>query len=372
MMNAIDLEQFWRDDALAHQDNCFSSAAPQVALGIRMSPECVYAELGEPGHPWLPEDPIRMADLCRRYNDRAEQIVGRRLLNEQIPDPARQFPAYRRIGELFGGRYIFTDSSEWLESDIKTFQELERMLDQVEKTDLRDWMLPPAWEQAKNRIYQTYGLLPPSLRHVRGPVTLAMSILGVENIIFLCLDEPDLARRFSKVIGDVLIGMATIADEEAGNTPETRPRGYSFADDNCCMLTPELYEMFGFPILQRVFATFSPDETDSRYQHSDSAMGHLLPLLGRLSLNGCNFGPTVLVDEIRRYLPKAQIDGCIAPYTLMRNDSEGLIAEVKRDCEMARKTGRGLNLSTAGSINNGSLLTSMRTVMEAIVAYGRY
>jgi len=33
---------------------------------------------------------------------------------------------------------------------------------------------------------------------------------------------------------------------------------------------------------------------------------------------------------------------------------------------------RGLNIDTAGSINNGSLLTSMRTVMAAIQTYGRY
>jgi uroporphyrinogen decarboxylase len=46
---------------------------------------------------------------------------------------------------------------------------------------------------------------------------------------------------------------------------------------------------------------------------------------------------------------------------------------VKRDCEQAKINDiRGLNLSTAGSINNGSLLTSMRTVMAAIQNYGRY
>jgi uroporphyrinogen decarboxylase len=55
----------------------------------------------------------------------------------------------------------------------------------------------------------------------------------------------------------------------------------------------------------------------------------------------------------------------------MNNDTENIIKEVKRDCEMAREC-KGLNLSTAGSINNGSLLTSMRTVMYAIQNYGRY
>lgn len=48
----LDIEQFWKYDTLAHKDNCFSKKAPQVALGIRMSDEFVFAELGEEGKPW--------------------------------------------------------------------------------------------------------------------------------------------------------------------------------------------------------------------------------------------------------------------------------------------------------------------------------
>ena len=79
------------------------------------------------------------------------------------------------------------------------------------------------------------------------------------------------------------------------------------------------------------------------------------------------------VQEIRKHMPRTRIDGQLAPFTFMRNDEDSIIAEVKRDCEAARENdARGLNLSTAGSINNGSLLTSMRVVMAAIQNYGRY
>jgi hypothetical protein len=71
----LDVAQFWRDDALAHEENCFSPKAPQVALGIRMSHECVFAELGVEGHPWDPIDPVRQAELNKRYNDKAEKIA---------------------------------------------------------------------------------------------------------------------------------------------------------------------------------------------------------------------------------------------------------------------------------------------------------
>jgi uroporphyrinogen decarboxylase len=102
-------------------------------------------------------------------------------------------------------------------------------------------------------------------------------------------------------------------------------------------------------------------------------MGHLIPLLADFNLTGCNFGPTVTVQEIRKYMPKTRIDGQLAPFTFMRNNEDAIIAEVKRDCEAAKENDlRGLNLTTAGSINNGSLLTSMRAVMAAIQNYGRY
>ena len=367
----LDVEQFWKDEELAHKANCFSPDAPQVALGIRMSNECVYAELEVEGHPWDPIDPVRQAELNKRYNDKAEKIVGRRLLQEHFDTV--HFPYVKRIGEVFGSRYEYINHSEWLHRCAETPEELEALLDRVDKMDIRSFMLPPDWEREKKRIYEETGRLPRPMRHIRGPVTLACSLMGEENLIFLILDEPDLAKRFSDTIRRVIIEMGDVMDAEAGVKPEERGKyGFSFADDNCCLLNPEMYEFFGYPILRDVFAHFAPGENDSRYQHSDSPMGHLLPTLGRLGLTGVNFGPTVLVPEIRKYLPKSRIDGCLAPFTFMRNEEEGIIAQVKRDCEAAKSTGRGVNISTAGSINNGSLLSSMRLVMATIQTFGRY
>ena len=102
-------------------------------------------------------------------------------------------------------------------------------------------------------------------------------------------------------------------------------------------------------------------------------MEHLLPLLKDFNLTGCNFGPTVTIDKIRKYMKTTRIDGALAPFTFMSNNDEKITAEVRRDCESAKLGNiRGVNLSTAGSINNGSLLKSMRTVMAAIQNYGRY
>ncbi|MGI6199379.1 MAG: uroporphyrinogen decarboxylase family protein [Christensenellales bacterium] len=370
------LESFWRADAAAHLDNCFNPAATQVALGIRMSDECVFAELGEAGNPWGYTPRSRRLDLNRRYNDLAEKIVGLRLLREELPPEDAAFPAYRQIGEVFGGEYRFDGNTTWLHGTLTTLEALSAQLDRVEAMDdqaLRDFVLPPNWAEEKKRIYETYGITPPVWHHVRGPVTLATSIYGVERLLFLYYDDPDLFVRLRDAIAKIILGYIDLFHREAGYCPESAPHGFSFADDDCNLMTPQMYELFGYPVLQRVFNAQSPDPGDERYQHSDSAMGHLLPILGRLNLTGCNFGPTVTVQQIRQAMPRTRIDGQLAPLTFMRNDPESITAEVKRDCLAIRQTGsRGLNLSTAGSINNGSSLASMRVVMEAVAAYGQY
>jgi uroporphyrinogen decarboxylase len=198
-----------------------------------------------------------------------------------------------------------------------------------------------------------------------------MSIYGIENLIFLCYDEPELAARFRDLILRAMLERARILDEEAGFTRETRPHGFWFADDNCALLTPDLYESFAYPILDGIFAEYSPDPGDTRYQHSDSDMGHVLPLLGRLGMTGVNFGPNLTVREIRQHCPKAIIHGQLAPFTLSRNEEVNTVAELLRDAEQAREH-RGLVFSTAGSINNGSRLATMRLLMAAIQQHGRY
>ena len=158
-MNDFDIARFWENDELAHRDNCFYPA-PQVALGIRMSDECVFAELGEEGDPWAYTELSRRIDLNRRYNDKSEKIVGKRLLRENfLPEDAR-LPYVKRIGEVFGGEYIMHNATEWLKESIEDEKALEKKLDEVEKMDLRAFMLPDNWESEKKRVYETYGVKP--------------------------------------------------------------------------------------------------------------------------------------------------------------------------------------------------------------------
>ena len=372
----IDLDRFWADQALARKDP-FGADIPQVPFGAICNWECIFEELGEPQDWWRfqHEDEVWALDLKRRYNDLAETIVGRRLLGEAPADTERRWPKIKELHDIFEGENVWeggATGSWWLKQAADTPEELAALLDRVEGrlATLRDFMLPPDWEPEKARL-TALGCRVPRYRGQRGPCTFACSIFGAENMLLLHFDDPALFIRFGDVIGRAILARARVLDEEAGYTPETAPRGWSWLDDNCCLFNVEMYEAFAMPIHRAVLGRYAPDPSDHRYQHSDSDMAHLLPQLGSLDLGGTNFGPTLSVAEIREHCPHAVIDGQLAPFTYSRNEEANMVAEFLRDFDQA-KAKRGLNFTTAGSINNGSRLSGMRLLMAAIQRYGRY
>jgi len=367
----VDLERFWADDK-ASQGKHFSTDKPQVPLGIGMPAQCIYDELGLP----LPEGgntefgahevPV---ELRRQYNEQALRVVGRRLMPEDDPPPAdARFPGVKGITDIFEAPVRHVGGTGWVMPAANTPRELEQLLDRVERLDLRSFLLPDNWDAEVKRIGERFGHQPRLGGGVRGPVTAAMSIYGIENLIYLILDEPDLAARFRDVLCDAIIGMTRVCYEVSG-TPHRR--GFAFCDDECAMLNAEMYAFFGQPILRRVFETFAPGPDDWRYQHSDSAMGHLMPLLHEVGLKGANFGPEIPAQDIRAAIPGAVIYGQLRPWTFARGTDEEVAAEVRRDIRAAGADG-GLVIATAGSINAGSRLSGLRAAMSVIQNEGRY
>ena len=368
----VDLDGFWEDQERAVADPFFADC-PQLPLGMLMSNECVFTELGVP-QDWyrLIHDDVYRIDLERRYNKKCMEIVGRPLLPAAAKDPGLSWPEIKKLHEIFDAPEEWHSWSYWIRQAADTPHELEALLDKVDRRleNLADFMFPESWESEKARLV-SLGESVPLYRGQRGPVTFAMSVYGVENLIYLIMDSPDLAARFRDTITRAILERARLLDEEAGYSAESAPHGWSWADDNCAMLNAEMYEYFGYPIVKTVFDRYCPDPKDTRGQHSDSDMGHLLPLLGRANLTWTNFGPTVMISHIREYLPDALIRGQLAPFTLSRNEEINIVAETLRDFEMSRD-GKGVMFTTAGSINNGSRLSGMRLIMSTIQNHCRY
>jgi uroporphyrinogen decarboxylase len=368
----VDLERFWADDRDSG-GKPFSTAKPQVPLGIGMPAHCIFDELGVPapeGADTELHSPHQVDKSLRRaYNDRAEAIIGRRLFPEDDPPPpASAFPPVKGLAEIFEAPVRHVGGSDWVMPAASTPAELAALLDRVERRDLASFLIPDNWQAECARIFNDYGRKPQLGGGIRGPVTAAMSYYGVENLIWLLLDQPELAARFRDVLTDAIIGMTKVYYAACG-TPERR--GFAFCDDECCFLNTELYAFFGQPILRRVFETFAPDPGDWRFQHSDSDMGHLMPLLHEVGLKGANFGPNIPAQDIRAAIPGAVIYGQLRPWTFARGTDDEVAAEVRRDIAAAGADG-GLVIATSGSINAGSRLSGLRAVMSVIQHEGRY
>jgi uroporphyrinogen decarboxylase len=201
----------------------------------------------------------------------------------------------------------------------------------------------------------------------RGPATMGTSIVGTTELMYWLVDFPEDMDRFYALLGDSIVRYYSLLSRAQGSTV----RGFSWLDDNCYLFSPSLYERYCLPLMQKVFAAFAPMPGDYRYQHSDSAMEHLLPLLATLDLKGVNFGPTVPVQAIRRAMPRAEIQGQVAPFTLRNGSLEDVVAEVRRDFDAVGGDG-GLLITTAGSIAAGTSLESIRGFMWAVETYCRY
>ncbi|MBL8027734.1 MAG: hypothetical protein JNL74_15030 [Fibrobacteres bacterium] len=368
----VDLEKFWAENEIACKDP-FSKDAPVMACGIVMEGECVFSELGVPVDFWKYEtDQEFRLSLNKAYNDKAEKIVGKRLLNENFIAPDEKYPAVKMLNDFFEAERLWESGSWWLKESAHSPEELEALLDRVEERNInsRKFMLPENWVEEKQRLIAR-GIKPPKYSSQRGPVTFATSVFGIENLIFLIMDKPELAARFRDLILKTMISIRTVLDEESGYTPENSPKGFSFYDDNCMMLNAEMYEFFAYPIVKTIFEKYAPDSTDWRYQHSDSAMGHHLPLLSKLNFTQVNFGPTLTVNEIHSFMPKTRVQGQLHPFTFMRDEKKNILLELLRDFEQAKER-RGVVFATAGSVSNGSKLETLRLIMAGIQKYCRY
>ncbi len=372
MLYPVDLERFWRDNDLS-MDKPFSTDKPQVPMSLRTTEGCLWEELGLPKDPRYYEDPEVHVRINRLYNDKAQEIVGARILRETFIPPSEDLPRPLRIEELFGSHITTIEGSEdidgadWMRESVHSIRDLEESMERVAATNLRGAVLPPGFQEGLERLRTRYGAAPQLGTGIRGPVTAAMSVCGVENVIYWLVDYPEVMERFRDLLATKIVELSALL-REATSAPA---RGFSFSDDNCAMLNAGLYERFGLPILQHVFAVFSPDEADWRYQHSDSAMTHLLPALSRVHLSGANFGPTVDPVAIRRAMPRTVIYGQLPPFTFSRGTPAEIYAAVRRDIEAVGADG-GLVVTTAGSVNPGSRLEGLRAAMAAIQQHGRY
>ncbi len=355
----LDVEAFWAENAACE---AFTTDKPRCALAFSPDDHWLFEFAQVPSTLRYYRDKAYRDRLHREVNAATRTHVGRAFFDE---DTWAHSP--KRIENLFGSEFTYTEgATPWLTHVTDDPDAFARILDRAEATEMNGWALPDEyrreWEGRKAQ-----GLSLPALgTGSRGPATIMTSVLKPEVVFFWCYDHPELMRRFRDVLAAKMVELNRVLREFSGNAEP----GWWITDDNCTLFNRALYREYCVPVLEKVLAVMAPPGS-RRYQHSDSAMGHLLEEQRDLGITSVNYGPEVDPALIREKLPQAVINGHTPPFLLRNGSPAEIQARVVSDFQKAGATG-GLVVTTAGSLAAGTGVGRMRWHMQAVRDHCRY
>jgi uroporphyrinogen decarboxylase len=355
----LDVKSFWAENAACE---AFTTNKPRCAISFAPDDHWLFEFMRVPSTLRYYQDKTYRDAMHRETNRATLQYVGQAFFEEDtwVTSP-------KRIENLFGSEFSYTDNSTpWLAHVTDDPDEFAQILDRAEATDVESWALPDAyrreWEERQAR-----GLPMPALgAGSRGPATIMTSVLHPETVFYWIYDHPELMRRFRDILARKMVELNLVLRAFSGNSDP----GWWITDDNSALFNRKLYREYCFPVLEQVLAAMAPPGS-RRYQHSDSAMGHLLDQQRELGINSVNYGPEVDVGLIREKMPEAVINGHTPPLLLRNASPEAIKARVISDFEKAAATG-GLIVTTAGSLAAGTGVGRMRWYMKLVQDHCRY
>jgi len=359
LTSELDLEAFW-----AENDTCgeFTTHKPRCALSFSPDDHWLFEFMAVPSTLRYYQDKAYRDQLHREANQVTQQYVGKAFFDE---DTWVHTP--KRIENLFRCEFSYTEgATPWLTPVTDDPVEFARILDRAKATDMTRWAFPEAflreWEERKAAGKP----LPLLGTGSRGPATIMTSVLRPETVFYWIYDHPALMQRFRDILAQKMVELNQALRAFSGNNQP----GWWITDDNSALFNRKLYREYCVPVLEKVLAAMAPPGS-RRYQHSDSAMGHLLDEQRELGINSVNYGPEVDAALIRAKLPEAIINGHTPPLLLRNGSPEEIKARVISDFEKAGATG-GLIVTTAGSLAAGTGVGRMRWYMQLVQDYCRY
>ena len=359
LTEGLDIEAFW-----AENERCFEFTTDKPRCAATFSPDdhWIFEFMQVSLTVRYYHDKAYRDELHREVNAVTLQYVGKAFFDE---DTFEHSP--KRIENLFGSEFAYLEgSTPWLKHVTDDVTEFERMLDAVEKVDIRKWALPSPFLREWEQRAEAGKPLPKLGTGSRGPATIITSVLNPELALYWMYDHPETMRRFTAVLGPKMVELNKVLRELSGNDEP----GWWITDDNSALFSPPLYRKFCYPVLETVLNALAPGDA-KRYQHSDSSMGHLMDQQYELGIREVNYGPEVDVGLIRQKMPDAMILGQLPPFTLRNGSPAEIEQRIVDDFAKAGASG-GLIVTTAGSLAAGTGVGRMRYFMQTVQECCRY
>ena len=330
LTSGLDPGNFWQENGACQG---MTTEKPRCSVSFAPDDHWLFEFMGVDSTIRYYHEKLYRDSLHRETNAITMQHIGLKFFDE---DSWCHSP--KRIENLFGCEFAYKEhGTPWFMHVTGDCDEFARILARAESTDLRKWAFSDEflkeWDERK-----AAGKPMPALgTGSRGPATIMTSVLHPETLFVWIYEYPELVERFRDILADKMV---------------------------------ELNREFCYPVLEKVLNALAP-EIESRYQHSDSAMGHLLDDQYELGIRAVNYGPEVDVADIREAMPEARIDGHMPPFLLRNGSPQEIEKRVIEDFRKAGGTGR-LNITTCGSLSAGTGVGRMRWLMQCVQRHCRY
>jgi len=163
---------------------------------------------------------------------------------------------------------------------------------------------------------------------VLGPMTLTTQLLGMEDALYLAVDNPEEFSRVLEFSTAVIIKFGLAQIEAGAHLPLVFDPSASPA-----VVPPQFFREFELPLLKEAFASFKSAGAKANWLHIAGPSDNILPLYPEAGVDIANFDYFVDPSVARHALPGTCLDGNIKPVSFIEgppesisNEASGLLA----------------------------------------------
>lgn len=169
---------------------------------------------------------------------------------------------------------------------------------------------------------------------VLGPTTIAAQIFGIENLIYLLIDEPEgfarllgFTAQVSQTFAEALfaVGAQGVMISEPSASPNVFPK--------------EVFQSFVHPLLQSIFAHLKRRYSGINWLQITGNTTAILPLLAELEIDLVTIDSPVNLSQALQVLSHKAVSGNLNPLLFLNGSRDQIAAALDGDIKQGRKTG---------------------------------
>lgn len=194
---------------------------------------------------------------------------------------------------------------------------------------------------------------------VLGPFTLATQLLGMENALYMAIDEPQMLERVMDFATDVAIGFGKAQVDAGAHVPIVFDPSASPA-----VVPPQFFREFELPRLARLFEELSVAGSIAKWLHIAGPAGSILPYYPKAGVTIANFDYCIAPDAAIAQVPGICLDGNIKSLSFVESDPAQIVAQAANLLDTFRER-KGFILSSGCEIPPESMPENVSALVHA-------